>query len=230
MQLRKKKTQEEESVPGEEAEIAGGSGGGRGGGRVLADGRRLLTTIFQTVRWRPLGSFAWFSFLSFFPVSNFHSSLVFFSFRWLSLLWWVFLSLPLPLRFFSVFFGFLLCSFFFRPRRCAGLGVIYRTSGRGFNVEPRSGSRSGCPGGPPSASVTRRVVGHCLLSVAHRRGASVGGKRDLQKNKKYKLFLLPLCNVRGKKKVNSAVQNGNVRSFFFMHEKASFWIKRAVSF
>ena len=29
---------------------------------------------------------------------------------------------------------------------CAGLGAIYRASGRGFTVEPRSGSGSGCRG------------------------------------------------------------------------------------
>ena len=46
---------------------------------------------------------------------------------------------------------------------------------------------------------------------------SVGGKRDLQRNKKNANFsFFPAVMFGGKKKVNSAIQNGTVRSFIII--------------
>ena len=53
-----------------------------------------------------------------------------------------------------------------------------------------------------------------------------------KKEKKYKLFLLPRCNVRGEEDSEQcrSKQHRSVSFFFFfMHETASFWTKRAVS-
>ena len=123
------------------------------------------------------------------------------------------------------------------------LGAIYRASECGFLLW-RMGSK-GCGGwsaiwvqlsryGFPIFLVgARRVVGQCLRSVVQRRGASgwwPRGESGWFKEKNHFFFLLLHRVQGGRRKGNSVVQNGTVRSsFFFMYETTSFWIKRVVS-
>ena len=72
-----------------------------------------------------------------------------------------------------------------------------------------------CQGGFPSVSVERRVVGHWLRfrwSQGVERRVMAREERGGDKNPG---FPLPYCACRGKKKGNSAVQNGTVWSLFF---------------
>ena len=165
---------------------------------------------FQTIRRRLLGSFSSFLF------SKFSPSVKLSLFSWFFLFFFVALSprlgrfsLFLSLLYFSkLYLGSSSVLFFFVP--CSPFqSSIYRTMGVAFHrgaeewVEERVEERlsgSGCPGGPPSASAARRVVGQRLLSVAHRRGASVGGKRDLQKIKNTNFSFFPAVMFGGRRK------------------------------
>jgi hypothetical protein len=48
--------------------------------------------------------------------------------------------------------------------------------------------------------------------------------------RKEEKIAFPCCTSRGRRKGNSVVQNDTVLQFFFLHETAPFYEKRAVSF
>ena len=109
---------------------------------------------------------------------------------------------------------------------------------RGFDVEPRSGSRSVCRGAAGLPRLRPRGGLSAIVSVG---GPPAWGlcrlvRGTCKKNKKIQSFLLPRCNVRGEEDSEQcrSKRHRSVSLFFFfflfMHETASFWTKRAVSF
>ena len=177
---------------------------------------------FQTIRRRPLGSFAWFLFSKFPP--GFKLSL----FSWF---FWVFggslssvglfLSLPLSLRFF----------FLFR--------VPFFSSSYLRSPPPSFIEGQGCE----TAWVEQGVADQGVTLLASRRPKCMGfsflahARREGHRTIKQKFP--PMLHVReGRRKGNSVIQNGTVWSFSFfffffflkMYETTSFWRKRAVSF
>ena len=103
----------------------------------------------------------------------------------------------------------------------------------GSGARWRSIGRRCCQGVLPSVSVARRVVGH-WLRFGGPKAWSVGPwhvRREA--GTKTRVSLFPAAPAGGRRKGNSAVQNGTFWFFFFllkMYETTSFWVKRAVSF